>query len=141
MIFYILHYYIPNSIYQIMSDKHENNEALSSRIARDKLLYKIRFVGGNPRNLKKLCEDCGQIGVLRKEPACADYQTMVHLGCYKYICSDVCVYKCPNGHPNQVMTWDGWHDQIECNTCSVTFDAPFRWWDIYIREHGIIYGD
>ena len=87
------------------------------------------------------CEDCGCRSRLSETPACANYQCMGNICCSKYVCIEYCLFKCPNGHENQVYNYDGWIYKQTCQTCQVQWKPHFVWWGISIKEYHRRYGD
>jgi len=75
----------------------------------------------------KKCEDCKRETNMKCVPACPDHLFAGSLCCSKNICSDFCVFKCPNGHENQLQSNEGWLTQHECSVCQVKFSPTFEW--------------
>lgn len=82
-----------------------------------------------------ICEDCGHLGLLAETPACADYQYQRDLCCIKMVCSETCVYKCPQGHVNLIQNSDGEISEAVCHECSVKWIPPHIWYGISIAEY------
>jgi len=87
-----------------------------------------------------VCEDCGRRGKLIETPACADYQCLGLICCYKMVCQSFCVYECPDGHPNEVYNDDGWIHEETCCICRKKWQPRFTWWGISIKEYYRRYG-
>lgn len=109
------------------------------------------------------CHDCGRAGkiiklknleyeedkmanFLIKTEACADSVITGKMCCYKYVCCDGCVHKCPNGHSCKVGSHAGWIKRQTCATCNTKFTPKFLWWglsinDAYSREGWRVYPD
>lgn len=80
------------------------------------------------------CDDCDRDGqTLKRRRACPDTETFCveSFGgcCFKYVCKDGCVYKCPScDEKNPARPYEGWQLPIVCKKCCVKFQPRFRWW-------------
>lgn len=77
------------------------------------------------------CDDCGRSNYLIKKNACADYEC-----CFKLVCEDYCVFKCSQGHDNQVKgSDDGEIGQVTCSVCKEQWTPEFHWHGISMKEY------
>ena len=86
------------------------------------------------------CDDCGRINKLEQKPACADYQHLGNVCCFKYTCYNNCIYWCPNGHLNKCNEEAGWFYPQNCNICGIKWTPVFKWWGRSLPAYFEIFG-